>query len=100
MRIGVLGGLEYRDGARVWRTLDNLHKGKRVTQLVCYNAGGPNAEAAKWGVTHRVRVLILPLLKEFAAEELDLFVVFPGATDSGSLKNVLGNSKVEIVRVD
>lgn len=51
MRVIVCGGRDYRNGAFIWRKLDELHSAKKFTALMQGGATGADHIAKEWAST-------------------------------------------------
>jgi hypothetical protein len=54
MRLLVTGGREYRDRAKVFATLDHVHKAKGIDVLIHGGCSGADSLADEWAERHHV----------------------------------------------
>lgn len=58
--VAVSGGRAYRNRARVFATLDRLHKARRIGLLIQGNARGADRIARDWAEQHEIPFLSIP----------------------------------------
>lgn len=112
MRVLVCGGRHFSDKVWLNRSLDELHREKPITLLICGGATGADAHAEAWAKRNEIAHYVVPakwktgkrgngegpIRNQRMIDEgkPDLLVAFPGNDGTADMVNRAMNAKVEV----